>query len=218
MLDADLIAKCADPALTPAIVEQFVEKAGSPDPLAITVKSGGRLILVPKPKTPDEALDIVREHVGRAVVRVGLTQFPAGVGIKDASEVKADIVDPCENLRMGTRMFGKIMRIVAKWYGNPASKDVLPQIIEDAVYSWKTGEFEGVGVFQASDPGRGWKVPTAATSVAQDVEESDTGVAPLLDETENQTDDLPAAEELQPEADAEGAGIRIDMSRVGGQK
>ena len=71
MLDADLIAKCADPALTPAIVEQFVEKAGSPDPLTITVKSGGRLILVPKPKTPDEAMDIVREHVGRAVVRVG---------------------------------------------------------------------------------------------------------------------------------------------------
>lgn len=218
MLDADFIAKCADPALTPAIVEQFVEKAGSPDPLAVTVKSGGRLILVPKPKTPDEAMGIVREHVGRSVVRVGLTQFPAGVGIKDASELKANIVDPCENLRMGTKMFGKIMRIVAKWYGNPASKDVLPQIIDDAVYSWKTGEFEGVGVFQAEDPGTAWKVPAAATSVSRDGEETDTGVTPLPDETENQTDDMPAAEEPQPEADAEGAGIRIDMSRVGGQK
>lgn len=218
MLDADLIAKCADPALTPAIVEQFVDKAGSPDPLAITVKSGGRLILVPKPRTPDEALDIVREHVVRAVVRVGLTQFPAGVGIKDASELKADIVDPCENLRMGTRMFAKIMRIVAKWYGNPASKEVLPQIVEDAVYSWKTGEFEGVGVFQAEDPGTAWKVPTAATSVSRDGEDTDTGDTPLRDETENQTDAMPEGKEPQPEEDAEGAGIRIDMSRVGGQK
>lgn len=218
MLDADLIAKCADPALTPAIVEQFVEKAGSPDPLAITVKSGGRLILVPKPKTPDEAMDIVRDHVGGAVVRVGLTQFPAGVGIKDASELKADVVDPCENLRMGTRMFAKIMRIVAKWYGNPASKEVLPQILEDAFYSWKTGEFEGVGVFQAEDPGTGWKVPPAATSVSRDSDETDTGDTTLRDETDNQTDDMPGAEEPQPEEDAEGAGIRIDMSRVGGQK
>lgn len=218
MLDADLITKCADPALAPAIVEQFVAKAGSSDPLAITVKSGGRLILVPKPKTPDEALDIVREHVGGAVVRFGLTQFPAGVGIKDASELKADIVDPCENLRMGTRMFAKIMRIVAKWYGNPASKEVLPQIFEDAVYSWKTGEFEGVGVFQAEDPGTAWKVPTGATPISKDSEETDIGVTALRDQTDNQTDGMPAAEELQPEDDAEGAGIRIDMSRVGGQK
>jgi hypothetical protein len=218
MLDADLIAKCTDPALTPAIVEQFVEKAGSLDPLAITVKSGGRLILVRKPKTPDEAMDIVRDHVGGAVVRVGLTQFPASVGINDASELKAGIVDPCENLCMGTRMFAKIMRIVAKWYGNPTSKEVLPQIIEDAVYSWKTGEFEGVDVFQAEDPGTAWKVPTAATSVSRDGEETDTGDTPLRDETENQTDALPEAKEPQPEGDAEGAGIRIDMSRVGGQK
>lgn len=218
MLDADLIAKCADPALTPAIVEQFVEKAGSPDPLAITVKSGGRLILTPKPTTADEAMSVVRDHVGRTVVRVGLTQFPAGVGIKDVSELKANIVDPCENLRMGTKMFGKILRIVAKWYGNPASKDVLPQIIEDAVYSWKTGEFEGVGVFQAEDPDTAWKVPAAATSVSRDGEETDTGVTALPDETKNQTDDMLAADEPQPEADAEGAGMRIDMSRVGGQK
>jgi hypothetical protein len=217
-MDADLIAKCADPALTPAIVEQFVEKAGSPDPLAITVKSGGRLILVPKPETPDEAMDIVRNHVGRAVVRVGLTQFPAGVGIKDASELKADIVNPCENLRMGTKMFAKIMRIVVNWYGNPASKEVLPQIFEDAVHSWKTGEFEGVGVFQAEDPDTARKVPTAAMSVWRDGEETDTGDTTLRDETENQTDAMPEAKEPQPKADAEGAGIRIDMSRVRGQK
>jgi len=34
--------------LTPAIVEQFIAAAGSSDPLAVTVKSGGRLILVPE--------------------------------------------------------------------------------------------------------------------------------------------------------------------------
>ncbi|NEK56238.1 conjugal transfer protein TraH, partial [Rhizobium leguminosarum] len=57
MLDATMIQKCADPSLTPAIVEQFVQRAGSSDPLAVTVKAGGRLILVPKAKTPDEAME-----------------------------------------------------------------------------------------------------------------------------------------------------------------
>lgn len=104
MLDAALIEKCADPSLPPAIVEQFVEAAGSPDPHTVTVKSGGRLILVPQPKTADEAMEIVRAHVGQAVVRVGLTQFPAGVGVTDASELTTDLVDPCENLRMGANL------------------------------------------------------------------------------------------------------------------
>lgn len=44
MLDVALINQCADPSLKPAIVEQFVEIAGSFDPLAVTVKSDGRLI------------------------------------------------------------------------------------------------------------------------------------------------------------------------------
>lgn len=48
MLDAALIKECSDPTLKPAIVEQFVTAAGSADPLAITVKTGDRLILVPK--------------------------------------------------------------------------------------------------------------------------------------------------------------------------
>ncbi|WP_151343583.1 Ti-type conjugative transfer system protein TraG [Rhizobium leguminosarum] len=153
MLDAALIKECADPSLKPAIVEQFVMAAGSDDPLAVTVKSGGRLILVPKARTADEAMAIVRQYAGQAVVRVGLTQFPAGVGVKEATDLKPDLVDPCQNLRRGTAMFAKVLRIVAKWYGNPTSKDVFPQIFEDAIYAWKTGEFEGVSVFQAKDPG-----------------------------------------------------------------
>lgn len=175
MLDAALIEKCADPSLTPAIVEQFVQTAGSPDPLAVTVKSGGRLILVPKPKTPEEAMDIVKAHVGRAVVCVGLTQFPAGVGVKDVSELKSDIVDPCENLRTGTTMFAKIMRIVAKWYGNPTGKELLPQIFDDAISSWKTGEFEGASVFQAEDPGMDWKAPDIPATAENSTQEEASG-------------------------------------------
>ncbi|MEK1929576.1 MAG: conjugal transfer protein TraH, partial [Pararhizobium sp.] len=73
MLDAALIQQCADPSLKPAIVEQFVAAAGSNDPLAVAVKSGGRLILVPKATSADAAIAIVRQYVGQAVVRVGLT-------------------------------------------------------------------------------------------------------------------------------------------------
>lgn len=198
MLDAALIEKCTDPSLPAAIVEQFVEAAGSPDPLAITVKSDGRLVLVPKPNTPDEAMTIIRENIGRAVVRVGLTQFPAGVGVTDASALKADLVDPCENLRMGTTMFARIMRIVAKWYGNPTESAVQPQIFEDAVHSWKTGEFEGVAVFQAEDPGTDWEAPGVARK-SENVEPAD-GVT-----------------EEQDEAATGSAGIRIDLSRINGQ-
>lgn len=80
MLDAALIKECADPLLKPAIVEQFVQAVGSEDPLAVAVKSGSCLILVPKAKTPEQALDIVRENIGGSVVRMGLTQIPQGSG------------------------------------------------------------------------------------------------------------------------------------------
>ncbi|MCZ4093406.1 TraH family protein [Sinorhizobium psoraleae] len=153
MLDAALIKECADPSLRPAIVEQFVAAAGSTNPLAVTVKSGAWLILVPMATTAEEAMAIVRQYADNAVVRVGLTQFPAGVGVKDAAELQPDLVDACVNLRKGTSMFAKVLRIVAKWYGNPQSEHVFPQMFEDAVYAWRTGEFEGAGVFQAEDPG-----------------------------------------------------------------
>ncbi|CDN58504.1 Conjugal transfer protein TraH (plasmid) [Neorhizobium galegae bv. officinalis bv. officinalis str. HAMBI 1141] len=206
MLDAALIKECADPSLKPAIVEQFVAAAGSDDPLTVTVKSGGRLILVPQPRTADEAMAIVRQYAGQAVVRVGLTQFPAGVGVKEATDLKPDLVDPCQNLRKGTAMFAKVLRIVAKWYGNPKSKDVFPQIFEDAIYAWKTGEFEGVSVFQAEDPGES---PTNREEPRADKSEADT---------------VAAGAPLQTEAEPSGenkigtAGIRVDLSRIGGQQ
>ncbi len=69
MIDAALIHKCADPGLKPAIVERFIAAAGSSDALAVTVRSGERVILVPPAKTPDEAMALVRQYVGKAAVR-----------------------------------------------------------------------------------------------------------------------------------------------------
>lgn len=198
MLDAALIKECADPSLRPAIVEQFVQAVGSDDPLAITVKSGGRLVLVEKPRTPDEALEIVRQNIRGSVVRVGLTQLPAGIGVVDASELKPDLVDPCTNLRMGTTMFAKILRIVARWYGNPTNEDVFPQLFDDAVHAWQTGKFEGDNVFQAQDPG-GTVLQVAPTGT--DGTDDDTGAA-----VENSLN--------QPQV-PNSAGIRIDLTRIG---
>lgn len=202
MLDAALIKECADPSLKPAIVEQFVVAAGAADPLAVTVKSGGRLVLVPKAASKDEAMAIVRQYAGQAVVRVGLTQFPAGVGVKDAADLEADLVDACQNLRKGTAMFAKVLRIVGKWYGNPTSKDVFPQIFEDAVHAWKTGEFEGVSVFQAEDPGTLVEVPRQRR---EEIPAEEEGAE------ENLREEPP--EKVQ---DFRRAGIRIDLSRIGG--
>jgi hypothetical protein len=152
-IDVDLIHRCAEPSLTPSIVETFVKTVGSTDPLSITVRSGNRIILVPVAKTPDEALAIIRAHVGQAVVRVGITQYPVGIGIKDPSDVSPDLLDACSNLRLGTALFGKVWRVVLSWYGNPSDAKVMPQVLDDAIDAWKTGAFEGSPVFTATDPG-----------------------------------------------------------------
>lgn len=147
---------------------------------------------------------IVRQYAGQAVVRVGLTQFPAGVGVKEPAELKPDLFDSCQNLRKGTAMFAKVLRIVAKWYGNPTSKDVFPQIFEDAVYAWKTGEFEGVSVFQAEDPG-------TPVGISQQSGEK-------IPAEEDDADANAREEQPEAELDAGRAGIRIDLSRIGGQQ
>ena len=216
-MDAAFIEQCSDPSLKPAIVEQFVSAVGPGDPLSVTVKSGGRLILVPKPKTPDEAMEVIRQYGGQAVVRVGLTQFPAGVGVKDTSGLKPNLVDPCENLRIGTEMFARIMRIVAKWYGNPTSKEVFPLVFEDAVYAWNTGQFEGQSVFQAEDPGIGWAMLQAAKGVDSAVEQASDNTADMQEDVDGrQSDDLPP-EEQPDETDTGTAGIRINLSRINGE-
>ncbi|MGO7028521.1 TraH family protein [Rhizobium johnstonii] len=205
MLDAVLIQQCADPSLKPAIVEQFIARAGSQDPLTITVRSGNRVVLVPKPTTPAEALALIRDNLGRNTVRVGITQYPAGIGIVEAGQLKPDMVEPCENIRMGTALFAKVFRVVSKWYGNPTAKEVLPQVMDDAVIAWQTGYFEGVAVFRAEDPGQE-KIARPATA---DSEESENGADPNEDKTATASATDTAA------SDPNKAGIRIDLSGIG---
>ena len=210
MVDAALIQQCADPGLKPAIVERFIERAGSQDPLAITVRSGNRIVLVPKPSTSDEAMELIRQHIGRNVIRVGITQYPAGLGIMEAGALRPDLVDPCENLRMGTALFAKVYRIVMKWYGNPMAEEVLPQVLDDAIIAWQTGYFEGMAVFRAPDPGE-VKAPEPG------------GDESMIDAIEESADS--AGEEVSDPVtdgarsdDPNKAGIRVDLSGIGADR
>lgn len=207
-IDADLIHTCADPSLKPAIVEKFIRAAGSPDPLTVTVRSGNRVVLVPPPKTPENALDLARKYVGQAVVRVGVTQYPAGLGVSDPSEVSPDLFDACKNLKIGTGLFGKVWRIVWKWYGNPTDESVMPQVLDDAVEAWKTGYFEGTGVFSSPDPGE-----PKATDRKPEVAQQPAAVAPVEADTPRRVN--PVME--QPIGDPNTASTRIDLSGIGGR-
>lgn len=195
MVDAAMIQQCAAPGLKPAIVEKFIATAGSADPNAITVRAGGRVVLVPPPKSPDEALELVRRYVGQAIVRVGITQYPAGVGVTDASQLTADLIDACKNIRMGSALFAKVYRIVVKWYG--AEND---NAFEDAIIAWRTGTFEDVAVFSAPDPG-----PTAAAPPRPD------------DAVPRERPPKPPVAQV-PESDPNRAGFRVDLSGIGGVK
>ncbi|RWB78239.1 TraH family protein [Mesorhizobium sp.] len=208
MVDAALIQQCADPALKPAIVETFIERAGSQDPLTVAVRSGNRVVLVPRPSTPDEAMELVRQHVGRNIVRVGITQYPAGVDVAEAGELKPDLVDACANLRIGTALFAKVHRIVTKWYGNPTDKEVLPQVFDDAIIAWQTGYFDGTAVFQAPDP--------AEVKLTEPTPEGEG-------ETAEQRGDHTAAGDSDSgretaNTDPKKAGIRIDLSGIAREK
>lgn len=89
---------------------------------------------MPVAKTTEEAMAIVSKHVGNAVVRVGVTQYPAGIGLNEVAELTPDIVDACNNIRMGTRLFAKVYRIVVKWYGSEP-----PEALDDAIHLWMGG-------------------------------------------------------------------------------
>ncbi|NKL59580.1 TraH family protein [Rhizobium leguminosarum] len=204
MVDAAVIKECSDPGLKAAIVEQFIARAGAPDPLAVTVRSGNRVVLVPRPKTAEEALALIRDNLGRNTVRVGITQYPAGLGIVEAGQMKPDLVDACENIRMGTALFAKVYRIIIKWYGNPTEKEVLPQVFDDAIIAWQTGYFEGTAVFRAEDPGK--------AKLADPVPEGE-GDSTSERAEHDATDDSDAARDIA--ADPNQAGIRIDLSGIG---
>lgn len=205
MLEAGLIQQCADPGLKPAIVQKFIERVGSQNPLTVTVRSGNRVVLVPKPATPDEAMTLIRQHIGRNAVRVGITQYPAGVGVVEAGELKSDIVDACENIRMGTALFAKVYRIVTKWYGS-----AVEEAFDDAIIAWQTGYFEGTAVFRADDPG---DVPLAIPKSEHPPGEENLGQdGTIAEETLGQPDKRVGQE------DPNKAGIRVDLTGIGARR
>lgn len=124
---------------------KYIEQAGSTVLLTVTVRSGSRLVLVLRLRAADEALELIRQHLGRSVVRVGITQFPSGLRIQDASELSAYLVYACENIRIDAALFAKAYRIVDKWYGNEVD-----EAFEDAIIAEQTGSFEGIEVFRVA--------------------------------------------------------------------
>ena len=81
----------------------------------------------------------------RAVSRIRMAKIPSVIEAKDASELK---LDPCANLRMGTAMFAKILRVVANWYDNPRSEEVFPQLFDDAIHVRRPGKFKDEAFFR----------------------------------------------------------------------
>lgn len=205
MVDAALIQQCATPGVPPAIIEQFIAAAGASNPLAVTVRSGNRAILITPPKSPDEAMALMQRHVGRAIVRVGITQYPAGVGISDISQLSPDLVDACKNIRLGTALFGKVYRIVVKWYGRP-----MQEAFDEALIAWRTGTFEGQAIFTAEDPGPVAHIRPPAMASAPEAR-------PQEAETPERTPggDVPRPGRSDQAENPHRAGIRIDLSRVG---
>lgn len=202
MIDAATIHQCADPGLKPAIVEKLIKAVGSPDPFAVTIRAGNRTILVSPPKTPDEAMELIRRYLGQAMIRVGVTQYPAGFGILDAGELKPDLVDACVNIKMGTALFGKVYRIVVKWYGTPAD-----QAFGDAIEAWKTGSFDGKYVFDQPDPGNLPARKGAPEDGDQPVKADDAPKAASSPDS--------GAESAKEPDDPNKAGIRIDLTGIG---
>ncbi len=202
MIDAALVHQCADPDLKPAIVEKFLIAVGVPDPLAVTIRAANRVILVTPPKTPDEAMALMRRYVGQAAVRVGVTQYPAGLGVTDVAQLKPDLVDACANIRLGTALFGKVYRIVTKWYGVQVD-----EAFDDAIDAWKTGYFDGKYVFDQPDPG----------SLPARKAEPDSG-----DQLPDRQSDASPAEspdngpqQVKEPDDPNKAGIRVDLTGIG---
>jgi hypothetical protein len=200
-MDAAIIQKCADPSLKPAIVRTFLQNAGSDNPLSVVVKGANKAnILIPAPRTRDEAMAVIRQYAGKAIVRVGVTQYPAGVGISDPSELNATILNPCDNIRLGTALFAKTYRIVVKWYG-----DERKEVLESALDAWRTGLWDGQYVFGAEDPGPLKSSPSVTGK------DNTTSIS-----TEMKTEELarPAPAQAAATDNPTRAAMRIDLSRI----
>ena len=189
MIDVDLIEQCADPRLEVAIVQQFVAEMNAPNHLTIRVFQRDKMVLIPAPKSVEEAVETTRQWVGKANVRVGLTQYPAGLGVSDPSEIGLELFDTCENLRLGTELFGNVLRIVGERH---EEGDVSG--FQTAVQAYFTGWFEGEQVFYAEKP------ESTRTSEAVPAQAE---VSPAYAE---------AVRDSAVQADPNLAGIRIDLS------
>ena len=200
MVDAELIQQCADPSLKVEIVQKFIEEAGGSDHLTVTVRAGERIVLVPKPSTEDEAMQLIQQNLGQSIVRVGVTQYPAGLGIQDISEINPDLLDSCKNIGMGTALFAKVYRIVTKWYGAPAQ-----EALDDAILAYKTGWFEGKQVFYESDPDE--------TELAEPQPAEQGGEPAKWSEQVAGEGTGPSGPPFSEE-DPNKAGIRIDLSGI----
>lgn len=203
MFELAFIEQCADPGLDIAIVEKFIATVGTENPLAISITDGNRIILPEPPKTPDEAVRLARHFVGNATVRAGVTRFPVGTGISDASEITTELFDACGNISMGTALFGKVYRIVAHAAGGENGT-----VFSDAVEAWRTGLFAGSYVFAEVDPG---PLPYESEAGGQVDPQDAPPISPAS------TDSLENA--ATPEApDPNMAGIRIQLPNVLGRE
>ncbi|MEW4461467.1 conjugal transfer protein TraH [Roseibium algicola] len=189
MIDVDLIQQCADRRLEFAVVQQFVAEMNAPDHLMVRVFQGDKMVLVPPPKSAEQAIETTRQWVGKANVRVGLTQYPAGLGVTDPSDIRFELFDTCENLRLGTELFWKILRIV----GEQEEVDEASRF-ETAVKAYFTGWFEGEQVFYEEEPQS--TRPSEAVPAEVDISPADAE----------------AARDSAVPADPNLAGIRIDLS------
>lgn len=119
--------------------------------------------------------------------------------MNEASELKVDLVDACENIRVGTGLFAKVYRIVTKWYGSEPL-----EAFDDAVYAWQTGYFEGRSVFLEPEPG---EPETGAANIKSENHDGapSTLATPAKDVTSH--GDHPAC-----------ADPRVDLSRINGSQ
>ena len=205
MFDVALIQQCADPGIEIAIVERFIAEAGSDNPLKVTITSGNRVILPEPPKTQEAAVRLMQRFVGEATVRVGVTQFPVGYGLSDAAQITTNYVDPCENIRMGTALFGKVYRIVSHASGGNGGP-----VLGEAIDAWRTGTFRDDYVFGLPDPG-----PLAEELQEEAAQPAELETPETVDAQQQDDANTPVPPALES-ADPNTAGIRIDLSNLKG--
>ncbi|MBW9117384.1 hypothetical protein JNB88_27570 [Rhizobium cauense] len=101
-------------------------------------------------------------------------------------------------------MFANVAEIVTNWYGRPTNKELLPPLVDDAIYGWNTGSFEGQN--DVSCPRSWWTNFLWYRSERPDADP----VAPPRESDES-------SQATEPN-EATEAGIRIDLTRIGGQQ